>query len=100
MSLVPRPVWIFLAGRCFSSKTVDSGGWICLDFLGFSRPNPDFSMGYSDKRRQKFFPAVWGPSKRQRAEDTMRKARIVHGSERNPVSGFLQEFVGACSDSC
>ncbi len=23
------------------------GGWICLDFLGFSRPKRDFSMGYS-----------------------------------------------------
>src|ERR1700722_3658703 len=55
MSLVSRPVWIFLAGRCFSSKTVDSGGWICLDFLGFSRPNPVFSIGYADKAHKNFY---------------------------------------------
>jgi hypothetical protein len=28
-------------------KTPDYEGWISLDFLGFSRPNRDFSMGYA-----------------------------------------------------
>jgi hypothetical protein len=32
--------WLF---RC---EDPDNEGWISLDFLGFSRPNLDFSMGY------------------------------------------------------
>jgi hypothetical protein len=35
----------------FLVKSPDSRGWICLDFLGFSRPNRYFSMGYADKAR-------------------------------------------------
>ena len=40
-----RPVWFFLAGRCFPTKTPDFERWICLDFLGFSRPKRVLSMG-------------------------------------------------------
>ena len=29
--------------------------WISLDFLGFSRPNRDFSMGYAAKSVEIFF---------------------------------------------
>ena len=36
-----------LAGRCFGSKAPAKTGWISLDFLGFSRPNRAFSMGYA-----------------------------------------------------
>ena len=43
------PIWVSLACRRFAAKTPDFGGWISLDFLGFSRPNRDFSMGYEDK---------------------------------------------------
>ena len=43
------PIWVFLARRRFAAKTPDYKGWISLDFLGFSRPNLDFSMGYADK---------------------------------------------------
>jgi hypothetical protein len=67
-----------LAANCFSSKTFDFGGWICFDFLGFSRPNRYFSMGYAEKTRKTFIGGL-GRSKRQRAEETMRTARIVHG---------------------
>jgi hypothetical protein len=38
----------FLGPRHFASKTADYEGWIPLDFLGFSRPNRDFSKGYEE----------------------------------------------------
>ena len=41
------PVWISLARRSFGWKTPDFGGWISLDFLGFSRAKRDLSMGYA-----------------------------------------------------
>jgi hypothetical protein len=38
--------------------------WIILDLLGFSRPNRDFSMGYTDKSAEsfssRFFPGIGG----------------------------------------
>jgi hypothetical protein len=40
-------VWVFLAPGRFAAKTRAHEGWISLDFLGFSRPNRDFSMGYA-----------------------------------------------------
>jgi hypothetical protein len=36
-----------LARGRLAAKTLDHEGWISLDFLGFSRPNRDFSMGYA-----------------------------------------------------
>jgi hypothetical protein len=44
----------FLGRWLFLVKTFDSGGWICLDFLGFSRPNRDFSMGYGEETHKTF----------------------------------------------
>ena len=40
------PFWVFLAPGHFAAKTPADECWIVLDFLGFSRPNLDFSMGY------------------------------------------------------
>ena len=40
-------VWDFLARGCFALETPEKGGWISLDFLGFSRQNRDLSMGYT-----------------------------------------------------
>jgi hypothetical protein len=40
-------VWFFLAPACFSTKTPTYERWISLDFLGFSRPKQDLSMGYT-----------------------------------------------------
>ena len=40
-------VWVFLGRRRFAANTPIPGGWISLDFLGFSRPNRDLSMGYA-----------------------------------------------------
>jgi hypothetical protein len=38
----------------FAAKTPDFKPWIFLDFLGFSRPNRDFSIGYGDKTAEEF----------------------------------------------
>jgi hypothetical protein len=36
----------FLGACCFAAKPPEHAYWILLDFLGFSRPNRDFSMSY------------------------------------------------------
>jgi hypothetical protein len=36
----------FLGAWPFCGEGPVQGGWIVLDFLGFSRPNRDFSIGY------------------------------------------------------
>jgi hypothetical protein len=43
----PVDAWVFLAPGRFAAKTPVHEPWIVLDFLGFFRPNPDFSMGYA-----------------------------------------------------
>jgi hypothetical protein len=73
--------WVFLAGRRFTAKTVVYEGWIVLDFLGFSRPNRDLSMGYAEKARQIFFAALclaFEAPGRATAVVAMRKGRIGH----------------------
>src|SRR5271163_2141911 len=55
-----RSVWVFLARGCFAAKTPDHVGWISLDFLGFSRPNRDFSMGYAGFSGKNFSRALCG----------------------------------------
>ena len=42
-----RSVWVFLALGRFTAKGPVHEPWIVLDFLGFSRPNLDLSMGYA-----------------------------------------------------
>jgi hypothetical protein len=53
-----------LGGSRFAAKTPSDGGWISLDFLGFSRQNRAFSMGYAGFSAEKFFarlsPALRG----------------------------------------
>jgi hypothetical protein len=72
-----------LARRRFAAKTRDFGGLISLDFLGFSRLNRDFSMGYADKSEKVFSSRF---CRRERAVETasprfgMAKGRIVHGA--------------------
>ncbi len=41
------PIWVFLAPTDCTTKTNENRYWISLDFLGFSRPNRDLSMGYA-----------------------------------------------------
>jgi hypothetical protein len=48
----------FLGPRLFRFENPDLGGCISLDFLGFSRPNLDLSMGYAEFSLKKFFVAL------------------------------------------
>src|SRR6185437_13796119 len=47
-------IWIVLKRGCFATESSRPGSWIRLDFLGFSRPNRDFSMGYADPCGKEF----------------------------------------------
>ncbi len=58
-------VWVFLARGLFVAKTPDYAYWILLDFLGFSRPNRDFSMGYTGFSLTEILSGPW-PRRRQR----------------------------------
>jgi len=52
----PEGFWHVLLGFAWwsdlAAKIADYGYWICLDFLGFSRPNLDLSIGYTKKVRE------------------------------------------------
>jgi hypothetical protein len=51
-------IWIVLAGRRFAAKSPGYGGWISLDFLGFSRADLDLSMGYTAQTRKSSLGAL------------------------------------------
>jgi len=51
---IPSPVWVFLILSVSPMKTPVHGYWIFLDCLGFSRSNPDLSMGYTGSSRKNF----------------------------------------------
>ena len=57
-----RSIWVFLARGRFVTKDPDYAGWILLDFLGFSRPNRDLSIGYKGfsvkNFSSRFFPSI------------------------------------------
>jgi hypothetical protein len=56
-----RSIWVFLDHRGFAPngpKTRLGFPWISLDFLGFSRPNRDFSMGYAGFSAKKISRAL------------------------------------------
>jgi hypothetical protein len=44
----------FLGVGRFAAKACAYKRWISLDFLGFSRPNRDLSMGYAGESRKIF----------------------------------------------
>ena len=77
-------IWVFLAARRFAAKTPVKAYWICLDFLGFSRQNLDFSMGYTGSGEKFFFRAPFafgsGSAAEAPAVEAMRKGGIIHGA--------------------
>jgi hypothetical protein len=83
----------FLGSRPFRFEDPAFERWILLDFLGFSRPNPGFSMGYADFRGTNFSRALsWrrevpgmGAGGRGHAE-----AQDCSWGKLNPASDFLQ----------
>src|ERR1700728_175126 len=88
-------VWLLLGGLSIQSGRSDLGflgvspfrcetqGLWVLAFLGFSRPNRYFSMGYADKSEKNFSSRF---CRRERAVETvsprfgMAKGRIAHGA--------------------
>jgi hypothetical protein len=77
----------FLEVGRFAAKSPGDGYWILLDFLGFSRPNRDFSMGYAGFSRENFSralsadrePGEWTRSGRGHAEyGSFHTASLVH----------------------
>jgi hypothetical protein len=79
----PHPViWVFLARSRFAAETAVHNYWILLDFLGFSRPNLDFSMGYTGFSLKKFsrpLPWTFEPPERTAADEVC-KGRLVHAA--------------------
>jgi hypothetical protein len=85
-----RHVWVFLARDRLTAKTLGYEGWKSLDFLGFSRRNLAFSMGYTGFSPKENFARPFRPRGRGAAPAssflTVRKRRITHGTS---VSYFL-----------
>ena len=78
-----RSVWIFLGCGRSAAKSPGSGGWISLDFLGFSRPNRDLSMGYADKTTEEFsyhVPVMWRAARTGARGQGYAKAQDCHGA--------------------
>jgi hypothetical protein len=73
----------FLGASPFVAKTTCFGRCISLDFLGFSRPDRDLSMGYAKKPEKNFSSRF---CRRERSVETaahdlgMAKGRIAHGA--------------------
>jgi hypothetical protein len=80
----------------FVAKTPDYKGWICLDFLGFSRPNRDLSMSYTGKTAEIFFARLFPGVKRAAGGAfgfSGGKRRITHEAKLTLDSDFLQSIV-------
>jgi hypothetical protein len=68
----------FLGSSGFAAKTPDFEGCISLYFLGFSRPNRDLSMGYTDLSGN-FFSLAF--CRRERAAGTALTIWRAEGSQ-------------------
>jgi hypothetical protein len=69
----------FLDSARFGAKSPNSAYWIVLDFLGFSRPNLDLSMGCEGFLAESFSCASWRERpERAPAVEVIREGGIVH----------------------
>jgi hypothetical protein len=90
-----EPVWVFLGSGGLAAKTLVYGGWKGLDFLGFSRPNRTFSMGYVGFSLKEISRALLPPRQNRgtAAPDFgLRKGTDWSWGKSNSISGFLQEI--------
>jgi hypothetical protein len=91
----PSLIWFFLARRHFASKTLGFGPWISLDFLGFSRPKLDLSMGCAGFSLENFTCCF---CRRETAVDTASprfgtsKGRIAHGGSLTQILIFCKRL--------
>jgi hypothetical protein len=84
-----------LADRRFATKAKLLSYWIVLDFLGFSRPNRDFSIGCAGFVAEDFFRwllPLWAAAKNGARGPGVRKSGIGHLGELNLISGFPQQI--------
>jgi hypothetical protein len=95
------PVWVFLAPGRLAAKTPVYEGWKGLDFLGFSRQNRAFSMGYTafsleEISRALFAVALDTAPERKPALLACEREGCSWGEcswgKLNSVSDFLQEI--------
>ncbi len=88
-----RSIWIVLDRQRFAAKITAKACWISLDFLGFSRPNRDFSMGYGGFSAKifssRFFPLRGRFRTKEFAFDT-RKGGVAHWAS-------LSQFLISCN---
>jgi hypothetical protein len=77
----------------FAANVPVWGYLISLDFLGFSRPNRDLSMGYKEFPLTSFSRALVayvGASHRAVAVEAMQEMQDRSSNEPNTISDFLQ----------
>jgi hypothetical protein len=83
-----------LAHGRLRAKALVFEGWKSLDFLGFSRPNLDLSMGYAGfslkEISRALLPSAVAAPERAPAFLEFEKRRIVHGDKLTLTSDFLQ----------
>jgi hypothetical protein len=89
------PIWVFLASGRLAAKTLLYEPWKSLDFLGFSRPNRAFSIGYAGFSLNEISRALLA---RARTVGTvahdfgLRKGADWSWGKLNSTSDFLQEI--------
>jgi hypothetical protein len=80
--LIKRPIRLdFLGPGRFAREIQIYGYWKSLDFLGFSRPNRDLSMGCAGFSREEFFSPLLprrAAGTRDAATEAVRMHRIIH----------------------
>jgi hypothetical protein len=84
----------FLGTGPFAYEIPDFGGWKSLDFLGFSRPNQDLSMGYEGFSESvfslRFLPDVTVATHDRRWSSWALEAQASPWSKLRLISDFLQ----------
>jgi hypothetical protein len=80
----------FLGPSYFAAKPPDYAYWILLDFLGFSRPNRDFSMGYAGFSTDVFSQAL---SSRRKRRSGLRRSRSLGRAELFMGASLLQFLI-------
>jgi hypothetical protein len=83
----------FLGSSRFAAKTPDFGGWILLDFLGFSRENLDLSIGYADFSQFFLFPFLATDPPERRSPFGARKGRSCSSAQPNPLRIFRKKLL-------
>jgi hypothetical protein len=82
----------FLEAGRFAAKIPENDYWILLDFLGFSRQNRDFSMGYADLGRKIFLASFSARDEWNVRVEAMRKGGICSCGKTSLISDFRQSI--------